>query len=97
MKRKSNQESIGEVLDKFLKIYRLEDKFMELDAIAAWEELMGKAISKRTENIFIKDKKLFIKLHSSVPKEELKYQQEQMVKAINEKVGKEIINGIYFQ
>lgn len=97
MKRKSNQESIGEVLDKFLKIYRLEDKFVELDAIDAWEELMGKAISKRTENIFIKDKKLFIKLHSSVPKEELKYKQEKIIQAINKKLGKEVIDSIYFQ
>ena len=45
-RRTSENEPIGVVLDKLLKIYRIEGKLKEVDIVASWKELMGGAWCK---------------------------------------------------
>ena len=48
---------------ELLKAYRLEDKFQEKSLIHSWPEIVGTTISSRTTSVYIKDKKLFVKLN----------------------------------
>ncbi len=96
MKRNNNQQSIKEAIDLLLRSYRLSDKMTELDAIKSWEQMMGKAIAKRTQEIYIKEKKLFLKITSAPLKEELRMEKTSIVKRINESVGKELIEDVFF-
>ncbi|WP_332911622.1 DUF721 domain-containing protein [Algoriphagus boritolerans] len=50
--------------NELLKAYRLEDKFKEKQLISFWGEIVGKTISDRTTAVFIREKKLFVKLSS---------------------------------
>lgn len=68
----------------------------ELDVINAWPELMGPAVANRTKDIRIKNKTLYLTLDSSVMRDELANGKSIIIHRINEKVGFEIINDIWF-
>lgn len=91
MMRKPNDKSIKEAMDQLLKVYKLQRKFDETSLIAAWPELMGQAIANRTKEIYIRDKKLFLRIESSVIKNELMMMRTQIIENMNERAGGEVI------
>lgn len=95
-KRTSNQSTLGEVIDKLMKAYRLDGKLKEMDVLAAWEEMMGKAVAMRTKDIQIRNKTLFLTMDSSVMREELSFGKSVIIQRINEKAGFEMITDVYF-
>ena len=95
-KRSSNEKYLGDVIDKLLKAYKLEDKMKELDLLEAWPELMGKAVAHRTKSIEIKNQKLLLKIDSSVMREELHVGKQVIVQRVNEFMGKEVIRDVWF-
>lgn len=89
--RKPNDKSIKEAMGQLLKVYKLQRKFDETSLIAAWPELMGQAIANRTKEIYIRDKKLFLRIESSVIKNELVMMRSQIIDKMNERAGGEVI------
>jgi len=55
---------------------------------------MGNAIASRTTQIYIADKKLFIRIESSVIKNELMMMKSQILEKLNDKAGREVITSI---
>lgn len=96
-KRSSEDQEIGRVIDRMLKAYGLDGKMKEMDIVNSWEELMGKAVANRTENIFIKNKVLHLKLNSSVMRDELLFGKQVIIERVNQKAGFEIVNDVWFQ
>jgi predicted nucleic acid-binding Zn ribbon protein len=94
MIRKTNDKSIKEALEQLLQVYKLQRKFDETSLIAAWPELMGPAIANRTKEIYIQNKKLFIRVESSVIKNELVMMRSQILDKMNEKAGGTVIEEI---
>ena len=95
MKIKANI-SIGELVDKLMKAYRLDGKLKEMDIIDSWGDMMGIAVANRTKNIVIRNKTLFLTMDSSVMRDELSHGKSIIIQRINEKAGYEIINDVYF-
>jgi len=96
-KRSKNDEKVGEIIDKLFRAYGLSDKMKEMDIINAWEEMMGKAVSNRTEKIFVSNKVLHIKLNSSVMRDELSYGKQVIIERVNQKAGMEMITDVWFE
>ena len=96
LKRTSNEAPLKEVIDRWLRAYRLDGKMKELDIIAAWPEMMGTAVAHRTKEIKIRNKKLYLKIDSSVMRDELAYGKQVIIERVNEKAGSEIINDVWF-
>jgi hypothetical protein len=94
--RKNNEATIGDLIDQFLKAYRLDGKMKELDIINSWGEMMGTAVANRTKEIYIRNKTLFLTMDSSVMRDELAHGKNIIIQRVNEKAGFEIINNIYF-
>lgn len=94
MIRRSNDKTLKEAIDQMLDVYHLRRKFDETALIAAWPELMGNAIASRTKQIYISDKKLFVRVESSVIKNELVMMKSQILEKLNDRAGKEVINSI---
>lgn len=94
--RKPNDITLKEGIGKLLNVYRLKGKFDETAVIAFWPELMGKAVANRTTQIYIFQKKLFIRLESSVVKNELLMVRAGIIQKINERAGTEVITDIVF-
>ena len=96
LKRTSNEAPLKEVLDRWLKAYGYDGKMNEMDVLEAWTEMMGTAVANRTSEIYIKNKKLFLKMDSSVMREELSYGKDVIIQRVNEKAGAEIITDVWF-
>ena len=57
----------------------------------AWGKTMGKNIQKYTYKVYYKKGVLYVKLKSSVLKEELTFEKVKIIKLINKELGKEYI------
>ncbi len=95
-KRTANQSTIGELIDKLMKAYRLDGKLKEMDVIESWGEMMGVAVAKRTKKIQIRNKTLFLTMDSAVMRDELSYGKTVIIERVNQKAGFEIINDVFF-
>ena len=88
---KTNTRKIRDILNEFLQENKLDAKLKERDLVDSWEELMGKTISRATQKIYIKDRKLFVVISSSVIRNELYMLKQEIVRKLNERVGEDII------
>jgi hypothetical protein len=93
-KRKGNEETLKTAIDRLMKAYKLDSKMSEINIVNSWEKLMGRTIANKTEEIFIRDKKLFIRLSSSVLRQELSYAKSKIVELINKEAGNEIVTEV---
>ncbi|MFW0716351.1 DUF721 domain-containing protein [Pedobacter sp. N23S346] len=94
--RKPNDITMKDAISKMLDVYRLRRKFDETSILAIWPEIMGTAIANRTTQIYIKDKKLFIRIESSVIKNELVMVRQGIIQKLNEHAGSIVINEMVF-
>ena len=94
--RKPNDITLKEGIGKLLNVYKLKGKFDETAVLSFWPELMGTAIANRTTQIYIFQKKLFVRLESSVIKNELLMVRTGIIQKINERAGTEVITDIVF-
>ena len=58
--------------------------------------VIGKNVSQYNENIYIKDNTLFLKINSSVLKQELSYGIDKIIENFNKEVGSNEIKKIVF-
>ena len=49
LKRTSNEAPLKEVIERWLKAYKLDGKMKEIEVLNAWPELMGTAVAHRTK------------------------------------------------
>lgn len=95
--RKSNTQSLSEVLKEYLKTSRIEKKLKEIDVVQSWEQLLGKTIAHYTRNIYIRNKVLYVDISSPVVKNELFMMREEIKRKINEQELEEVITTIIFK
>ena len=91
---KSNTQSLGEAIRAYLKESDLETPLKERQLISTWESLLGRSIARATRDIYIKDRKLYVFLTSSVIRNELFMLQDEIVRKLNEAAGEELISGM---
>lgn len=89
-----NNNEIKNLLDIFLKKNNLEKGLLDLEVKRAWHELMENGVSNYTTDVSLKNKTLYIKLSSPALKEELSYGKEKLMKLINERFKKKIVQKI---
>jgi predicted nucleic acid-binding Zn ribbon protein len=95
-RRTSDEAPLKDVIDRWLKAYRLDVKMKEMEIIDAWPEMMGKAVANRTRQLTIKNKTLYLKMDSAVMREELAYGKQVIIERINQKAGSQIITDVWF-
>ena len=93
---RTNDKPIKEAIEQMLKVYKLRRKFDETSLVVAWPEMMGKAIANRTKDIFIRDRKMFIRIESAVIKNELVMMRSNIIEKLNERAGSSVIDEIIF-
>ena len=92
--RRSNTEKIADVIKSYLKESQIEGKLKEVQVVNSWEDLVGKTIARRTNRIYIKNKKLYLHMSSSIVKNELLMLRETIREKINNQAGEEIVKEI---
>jgi predicted nucleic acid-binding Zn ribbon protein len=94
--RKPNDVTVKDAISKMLDVYRLRRKFDETSILSIWPEIMGTAIANRTKQIYIHDKKLFLRIESSVIKNELVMVRQGIIQKMNEHAGTVVITDMIF-
>jgi predicted nucleic acid-binding Zn ribbon protein len=87
---------MADAFQDLLKAYHLEDTYPEKLLISSWPELVGKTIADRTSNVYIKDKKLFVKITSGPVKKELQLNKSKVIALIESQIGKGIVEDVVF-
>lgn len=93
---RTNDKTLKEALEQMLKAYRLKGKYDETFAVSSWKAVVGKAVANRTKEIYIRDRKLFVRIESSVVKNELVMMRSKILEGLNEKTGAEVVTDIVF-
>ena len=93
---KHNELSLKQALAEMLDAYKLRGRMDELRLLSAWGKLMGPMVQKRTLDISIRNKILYVKLESAALREELSYSKEKLIQRLNEEVGADVITQVVF-
>ncbi|HYK77215.1 MAG TPA: DUF721 domain-containing protein [Daejeonella sp.] len=91
---RTNDKSLKEAIEQMLQVYKLKRKFDETSLVMAWPEMMGRAVASRTKDIFIRDRRLFIRVESAVIKNELVLMRSNIIEKMNERAGSSVIDEI---
>lgn len=92
--RGNNNRLIGDIIRKLMKNPKLAGKLDELDALQAWEEIIGKQICKYVADQKIYKGTLYVKLKSAVVRNELSYKKSEFISQINNRLGKNLLTNI---
>lgn len=92
--RRTNDAPVGSIILRMLKAYGIEDKYFEARTKQLWHETMGPTISGYTQNIYVKNRKLYITISSASLRQEISYSKEKIKKFINDGIGQEFIQAV---
>jgi len=92
--RRSKTQKIDELIRQVLSESNLDGKLKEYELVNSWEKVIGKTVANATTDIFIRNRKLFVKIRSSVIRNELLMIREGLVRALNREVKAKIIDDI---
>lgn len=92
--RKSNEQSIREVISDLFEHNHMKGKLAEVDVIANWEKIVGPLIAKQTEKIWFYRGKLFLQISSPALRQELNYSRSRLVELVNQYAGMEMIEDV---
>ena len=95
MKRKK-AIPIGDLVRQYLRDEGLETPLNQHRLISSWGEVMGNGILTYTGELFIKNQTLWVKINSSVLRQELCVGRNQIVRRLNEHVGAQVITDVKF-
>jgi len=91
--KRTHTMSIAQALSEALDEYNIGGKLKEARIIAAWPEVLG-PLARPADELYIKNKVLFVNLSSSVIRSELTMMRSTLVRRLNEKAGEEVIRDI---
>ena len=93
---RTNDKSLKEAIEQMLQVYKIKRKYDETGIKASWPQLVGKSVANRTKEIYIHDKKLFLRIESSVIKNELTLMRSQIIEKINNETKSVLVEDIIF-
>ena len=92
--RKNETRHLSEVIKECLDDLKISRTLKEKNLVSQWSNLLGKAIASRTKQIYIKDRKLYVYLTSSVARNELMMMRQTILEKMNEAAGEVLIDSI---
>ena len=88
------EESIGNVLLRYLRQSQLESPLNEFRILQSWNEIAGSTVAQLTQDIHIYNQKLYVKLRSATMRTELMMKRTELTRKLNQKVGAQVITDI---
>ncbi len=94
--KKKQALAIGDLVRLYLREEGLETPLNQHRLIDSWGEVMGAGILRYTGDIFIRNQTLWVKIESSVLRQELNTGRQQIVRRLNDHVGAQVITDVKF-
>jgi predicted nucleic acid-binding Zn ribbon protein len=93
---KRDIHNISELVNAFLRQSGLETPLLQKRLMESWEKVAGKTIEKYTEEKYIRNQVLFVKLSRPALRSDLSMMRTELVNRLNQEVGAKIITDIRF-
>jgi len=94
--RKSITSPLKDVFAQLLETYKIKDKYDERMVVSGWSELMGNTVAKRTADVSVRNKTLYVKMTSGPLKKDLMMNKSKVLSLIDTKYGNGVIKDIVF-
>ena len=92
--RKNNTNTIGQIIKKITSNNKLSKRLDVLNVLDVWNNIIGKDLEKYIKSTKFVDDKLYVKLRSSIVRNEMSYKKTQLIQRINKKLNKDVIKDI---
>ena len=93
---RTNDKTLKEAIEQMMQVYKIKKRYDETGIITNWPEFVGKSVANRTKEIYIHDKKLFLRIESSVIRNELLMIRSQIIEKINNEAKGVLVEEIIF-
>lgn len=90
--KKDYDHTLKEVMEELLKAYKWEEKLDVVKLKKSWDSIVGKIIAKHTTHLDVRNRVLYVKLDSSVIRNELLLARSKIVDAINKEMGYKMVD-----
>ena len=87
---------IRDIILKNLREQGLETPLLQKRLIDSWSEVMGQLIAIYTDDLYIRNQTLFVKLKNPALRSELSLQRQEIVRRLNSHVGSQVIADVRF-
>jgi predicted nucleic acid-binding Zn ribbon protein len=96
MKRKGGVISLSKALHGLLRSWGLDGKIREHQTVDFWDQIVGPRIAEKTQSLRVEDGKMFVRVRTSSWKTELVFMKPDIIKRLNQAVGRKVIKDIIF-
>ncbi|MBR5038126.1 MAG: DUF721 domain-containing protein [Prevotella sp.] len=93
---KRDIHDVSELVNVFLRQNGLETPLLQRRLIDSWEKVAGKVIERYTEEKYIRNQVLYVKLSRPALRSDLSMMRTDLVNRLNQEVGAKIIIDIRF-
>jgi accessory colonization factor AcfC len=84
--------SLGDILLESIRSNTRETSMLRrVYILGLWEDVVGQSVAARTQQLFLKDKKLFVEFNSSVARNEAFMRRDEIIAYINEQAQATIV------
>ncbi|MEO5930526.1 MAG: DUF721 domain-containing protein [Candidatus Kapaibacterium sp.] len=87
-------ESIGAIIQQWLRENNLSEKLQENSVPSYWVEIVGESVARHAQVERIERGTMFVKVQSAVWRNELAMRREEIRAKVNERLGAEIVKEI---
>lgn len=89
-------EPISELILRYLREEGLETPLNQYRIVSLWGNVVGEKFLNLTEDIYIKNQTLYVKLSSSVARSELLMSKNKLIEELNKRVKAQVLYDIVF-
>jgi hypothetical protein len=91
--RRASTMSLGDIMLESIRSGTRETSMLRRAYILGlWEDVVGKGVAARTQQLFLRDKQLFVEFSSSAARSEAFMQRDEIVRRINEQAQEQIVS-----
>lgn len=92
--RRKKTVSLSEAIREYRSEMNIDRRLKEVSLVRSWEDIAGKAIAKRTTNVYLRAGKLYIHLNSALVRNELMMARDELKERLNSEAGEDLVKEI---
>jgi predicted nucleic acid-binding Zn ribbon protein len=90
--KRQNTQLLKDVLQQVIQHEDMEPKLQEARILTHWDEMTGEAVAHATRSKYIRNRKLFVYLNSSIIRQQLFMERDELVEKLNRKEESTVID-----
>jgi predicted nucleic acid-binding Zn ribbon protein len=89
-------QSLKTTIDSMLRRFGIDNAISQNNALNIWQEVVGEAVAKNAVADRVEHGVVIVKVSSATWRQELFFQKDDIIKKLNNKIGKIVIRDIRF-